>query len=273
MPPPPLTVSLPPPPISTSLVLAPVSVLAAVPAITNAAEVVACAPPVPVSVALTVMVSEPVNELGGTVILRPLSWSGVRLQLPSAFLVPADSVAAPGMPVILSDSVSDGLVSDAEMLSGMAAARSPAVTSKVSDGAETAVPIATVMLAEADAVEPSVSVAVAVAVRWSTPVVAAARLKFASCVGVRLQLPSAFFVPADKVAFAGTPSILIASVSVPSVEVSADEIASAIAEPAVPEASCTVSVGATAPATSTVKLPATARQACEPRLAACPGVR
>src|SRR5258707_15790830 len=76
-----------------------------------------------------------------------------------------------------------------------------------------------------------------------------------SCAPVRPQLPSAFLVPADKLAALGTPMIAIARLSVPSVAVSAEVIDKGTAAPALPDAFAVDKVGAVAtPATTTARL-------------------
>jgi len=74
--------------------------------------------------------------------------------------------------------------------------------------------IATERAAEVDAVDPPSSRAVEVTVRFAVPAklpAAAVSVRFASCAGVSVQLPSAFSVPAESVATLGAPVMMTSS--------------------------------------------------------------
>jgi hypothetical protein len=206
-------------------------------------EVEAVEPSVSVAVAVTVRLAVPAKLPAGAVRVRFDSCTGVSVQLPSEFFVPADRLATLGTPVTLSDRLSVPSVAvSAELIdNAIADPALPDAFCTVSVGAVATPAIATARLPEVDAVEPSVSVSVAVAValRFDVPAklpTGATRLKPDSCAGVSVQLPSEFFVPADRFATLGTPVTLIDRLSVPSVAVSAELIDNAIADPALPDA-------------------------------------
>src|SRR3984957_21127729 len=76
-----------------------------VPSPGGVALVAACDPSVSVAVAVTVRLAVPAKLPAGTVSVRLASCAAVSDQLPSAFLVPAESVALLGTPAMLHASV------------------------------------------------------------------------------------------------------------------------------------------------------------------------
>ena len=87
------------------------------------------------------------------------------------------------------------------------------------------------------AADASVEVAVTVSVKSASLFDGGVIVRPDSCAGVSVQLPPPLSVPADSAAPAGTPVMVIDSVSEPSVSVSAEEIVSGIAVSSLPEAS------------------------------------
>src|SRR5580658_3479411 len=120
----------------------------AVPAMATAkgAEAEACEPsPLSVAVEVTVRSAVPAKLPAGALKLSPLSCTGVSVQLPSEFFVPADSIAALGTPVILSDRLSCPSVAVSAVLidSGIADPAAPDAFCAVSVGAVAVPAIAT----------------------------------------------------------------------------------------------------------------------------------
>src|SRR6185437_927448 len=176
------------------------------------------------------------------------SCAGVNVQLPSASRVPAESEAEPGTPVMLSDRVSlPSVAVRADAIdNAIEEPALPEALARFSVGALATPAITTAMLPDAVRRVPSGSVAAAVTLSVAVPAklpAGAVKLKLASWAGVSVQLPSALCVPADSVDPLGTPDMLIDSVSVPSVEPTADTIDNGIAVPALPVTECRLSVG------------------------------
>ena len=242
----------------------------------NDAVVVVVAPPLAsVEVAVTVR-SKSTLESSFGLIVRPLSCSCVKVQVPSPLLVPADRVAPSGTPAILIDSASEPSrsVSAALMFSAIAVSSRPctAPTSRVGADAVlsaiTAGSTLSAMVPVVSAVDvPSFEVAVTVSEK--SPLESAAGVIVKPDSWLRsspdsVQVPSPLSVPADRTAPVGTLPMVMLRVSESSVNAAA--MLSAIAAPATPatapvdwlpsEPGSRSSVGASAtPATETVMVP------------------
>src|SRR6185295_10767655 len=146
------------------------------------------------------------------------------------WLVPADNVAPVGTPLIVTANVSEPSVSvrPAEMASGIAVSSLPDAGVVDSVGASATALTVTARLDDVDAVTPPVSVEVAVtpSVKSASEFAGGVIVRPASWADVNVKTPPPWFVPADSVAPAGTPEIVTASVSEPSVSVRPAEMAS-----------------------------------------------
>ena len=195
---------------------------------------------------------------------RPVNCAGDRVQAPLvASYVPALSVAPDGTPVIVTLATSTPPVPTAAMFRPMPVLSSaPVEGDNVKLGlSSTGVTftVTAVVVVALSLTAPNVSVEVLATVRSNEP------LKFAggvivkpakSVAGSRLHVPSAFFVPADSVAPAGTPEITIDNTSEPSTSVSAVAMFNAIAVSSAPPCVAALSVGASATGfTPTVAVP------------------
>ena len=206
------------------------------------------------SVVVAVTVSwKSTSELAAGVTVRPSSWSGDRVQVPSPLSVPADRLAPAGTPeiVTLRTSEPSWSVRPEVIFSAMAVSSSPAAAATSSVGASasgaTDTNIEPVVVAWVTApVSGSVSVEVTATVRVKSASESSAgvTVRPSNWSADRVQVPSSFFVPADRVAPSGTPEIVTLRTSEESV--SAASIASGIAWSSVPAASETVKVGASA---------------------------
>ena len=146
------------------------------------------------------------------------SCAGVRVQEPSALRMPADSVAPAGTPVIFTVRTASASASPSAAWIGKAMALSSLpdtvavvpLPPSVSVGASATGVTSTWTVPEVEAAVAALppSTVVAVTVR-SKCCVSPSLVSFRpeSCAGVRVQEPSALWMPADSVAPAGTPVI------------------------------------------------------------------
>ena len=130
--------------------------------------VVAVSPFASVVVAVTVRSMAPEKSSGG-VIVRPASWPGVSVTLPSALTVPAESTAPSGMLVIVRETDSESSVTDADRSSAMALSSSPAASLTASTGASAIAVTVTGRLRLVSAVSPFSSTDVETTVRAMSP--------------------------------------------------------------------------------------------------------
>ena len=113
-----------------------------------------------VEVAVTPRSNEPLKS-SAVVIVKPSSWSELRVQVPSPLSVPADRVAPSGTPLIVTVRVSELSARPASMSRAMAESSLPEASLTSSIGASATPVTSTVMLSVAVATsEPSADVAV-----------------------------------------------------------------------------------------------------------------
>src|SRR5262245_48201612 len=85
-------------------------------------------------VAVTVSVKS-LLPFGGGVTVRPSSWAGVSVQVPSVFLVPADNEAPGGRPAMVMETISAGSGRMTSISSGMGVSSPPEAGCTIRTGA------------------------------------------------------------------------------------------------------------------------------------------
>jgi hypothetical protein len=218
--------------------------------VTGSVAVVDAVEPPSASVVVAVTVSvKSASLFAGGVSARPASCAGVSVQVPSAFLTPADRLALDGTPEIRIDRLSEPSVStrDASIDSAIALSSLPLAGLVARFGASATAFTVTGRVAVVDAVEPpspSVVVAVTVSVKSASLFDGAVSVRPDSCAAVSVQVPSAFFTPAERLAVEGTPEMRIDRLSEPSVSTREALIDSAIALSSFPFAALVARFGA-----------------------------
>ncbi len=218
------------------------------------------------SVVLASMVSVKASVLDPGVMVSPVSWAGVSVQLPPPLLWPAERLASPGTPVMVIDSEASGSTvvsstSDALMLSAIGVSSLPAAAATVRFGASaTGVTLTSSVLMVSAVAVPSVVLASMVSVKASVldPGVMVSPVSWA---GVSVQLPPPLLWPAERLASPGTPVMVIDSEASGSTVVSSTSDAlmlSAIGVSSLPAAAATVRFGASATGAIVMEVDATA---------------
>ena len=205
-----------------------------------------------VLVAVTVRVKS-ASLLAGGVMVRPLSCAGVKVQLPLALRVPAESLAPVGTPAIEieRDSEPSRSLRAGVILRAMAVSSFPLAAVTVRVGVSATAVTVTLRVALVLARSPfSASVLVAVTCNWKSASLLAGGviLRPFSWAEVRVQEPLPLLVPAESLAPVGTPAMVMERFSEPSVSVSNGLIFNAMAVSSLPLAAVTVRVGVSATA-------------------------
>ena len=199
-----------------------------------------------VEVEVTVRLKSALSLLGG-VMVRPVSWAVVKVQLPSPLSLPAESVAPVGTPEITTDRLSELSLRAEDIVSEIAASSLPEVSATVrlavSATPETeTLTVPTLWLLSL----PSVDVAVTVRAKSALSSLGGVMLRPVNWADVSVQLPSPLSLPAESEAPVGTPEITTERLS--ELSETADDRSSEIAASSLPLLSATDRLGVSATA-------------------------